>query len=236
MKQGTIFFFLRVLISIFKKGDYQKLLVVFDGGGTNFRKVLLPHYKAQREAMPEELYQQMELIKFLLEKTGIIYLKLENQEADDLIASFVNQKLKDNPSLTFDIFTRDKDLLQLLNQNINILKYINGKSTLYTYENFCEEYKFTPNNYVDYLSLLGDNVDNIEGIKGIGPVNAKKLIQQFQNEENIYQKINNLPENTKGLLIDKEKLVFNNKKIISLAENISLPIDIHRKCNFNWEE
>jgi 5'-3' exonuclease len=55
MKKGTIFFFLRVLISILKKGNYQKLLVVFDGGGTNFRKILLPQYKAQREKMPEEL-------------------------------------------------------------------------------------------------------------------------------------------------------------------------------------
>jgi len=235
MKQGTIFFFLRVLISIFKKGDYQKLLVVFDGGGTNFRKVLLPHYKAQREAMPEELYEQMETIKSLLKKTGITYLQLESQEADDLIASFVSQKLKDSTHLTFDVFTRDKDLLQLLNQNINILKYINGKSTLYTYENFCEEYKFIPNSYVDYLSLLGDNVDNIEGIKGIGPVNAKKLIQQFQNVENIYQEINKLPEITKRLLVGKEKLVFSNKKIISLVENIPLP-DIHEKCNFNWEK
>jgi len=235
MKQGTIFFFLRVLISIFKKGDYQKLLVVFDGGGTNFRKVLLPHYKAQREAMPEELYEQMETIKSLLEKTGITYLQLESQEADDLIASFVSQKLKDNTHMTFDIFTRDKDLLQILNQNINILKYINGKSTLYTYKNFCDEYKFIPNSYVDYLSLLGDNVDNIEGIKGIGPVNAKKLIQQFQNVENIYQEINKLPEITKRLLVGKEKLVFSNKKIISLVENIPLP-DIHEKCNFNWEK
>ncbi|CAI2188851.1 18682_t:CDS:2, partial [Funneliformis geosporum] len=116
-KQGTVFFFLRVLISIFKKTDYQKLLVTFDGGGTNFRKNLLPQYKAQREAMPEELYQQMETVKLLLEKTGLTYLQLENQEADDLIASFVNQKTKDNPGLTFDIFTRDKDLLQLLSQN-----------------------------------------------------------------------------------------------------------------------
>jgi len=55
MKQGTIFFFLRVLISILKKSDYQKLLIVFDGGGTNWRESLLPEYKAQRVSMPEEL-------------------------------------------------------------------------------------------------------------------------------------------------------------------------------------
>ncbi|CAI2191604.1 10450_t:CDS:1, partial [Funneliformis geosporum] len=120
-------------------------------------------------------------------------------------------------------------------QNVNILKYINGKATLYTYDNFCQEYKFTPNSYIDYLSLLGDNVDNIEGIKGIGPVNAKKLIRQFQTVENIYQKVNDLPEITRHLLIDQAKLVLSNKKLISLVINISLP-DIYEKCKFSWEK
>jgi 5'-3' exonuclease len=55
MKNGTIFFFLRVLISILKKGNYQKLLITFDGGGVNFREKLFPQYKAQRISMPDEL-------------------------------------------------------------------------------------------------------------------------------------------------------------------------------------
>lgn len=55
IKNGTLFFFLRVLISILKKGNYQKLLITFDGGGTNFRETLLPQYKAQRISMPDEL-------------------------------------------------------------------------------------------------------------------------------------------------------------------------------------
>src|SRR5437764_12577085 len=118
------------------------------------------------------------------------------------------------------MFTRDKDLLQLLNKNINILKYIDGKSTSYTYEDFCQEYNFVPNHYTDYLSLLGDNIDNIEGVKGIGPVSAKKLIQQFQTVENIYQKIDNLLENAKKLLENREEMVYLNKKIISLEKNI----------------
>src|SRR5215217_3307090 len=121
----------------------------------------------------------MEELRELLKKTDINYIQLVNCEADDVIASFVNQNLKNNLDTTFDIFTRDKDLLQLLNKNINILKYIDGKSTSYTYEDFCQEYNFVPNHYTDYLSLLGDNIDNIEGVKGIGPVSAKKLIQQF---------------------------------------------------------
>ena len=91
----------------------------------------------------------MEELKELLEKTNINYIQLVNHEADDLIASFVNQNLKNDPNTTFDIFTRDKDLLQLLNKNINILKYIDGKSALYTYENFGQEYK----NMSSYLMI-----------------------------------------------------------------------------------
>ena|SRR5437868_2976409 len=168
----------------------------------------------------------MEELKELLKKTNINYIQMVNHEADDLIASFVNQNLKNDPNTTFDIFTRDKDLLQLLNKNINILKYIDGKSALYTYENFGQEYNFSPNNYADYLSLLGDSVDNVEGIKGIGPVSAKNLIQQFQIVENIYQQIDNLPENTKKILENKEGIVCLNKKIISLEKNVSLPTEV----------
>ncbi|CAG8653794.1 5851_t:CDS:2 [Ambispora gerdemannii] len=167
---GTIFFFLRVLISVLKKGNYQKLLVVFDGGGTNFRERIFSQYKAHRVA-------------------------------DDIIASFVSQK---QSMSFFDVFTRDKDLLQLINEEVNILKYIDSKITLYTQENFRQEYGFPPSSYIDYLSLLGDNVDNIEGIKGIGPVSAKNLIQQFGTVENIYQQIDNVPENSKKLLEESD--------------------------------
>src|SRR6185436_14959580 len=148
----------------------------------------------------------MNELQALLKKTNINFIQLIDCEADDLIASFI-QKNSLNTSTIFDIFTRDKDLLQLLDKNVNILKYIDGKATLYTVESFQKEYNFRPDNYVDYLSLLGDNVDNIEGVKGIGPISAKKLIQQFQTVENIYQQINKLPEITKHLLVEKEKLV-----------------------------
>src|SRR5437763_943196 len=100
----------------------------------------------------------MEKLKELLVKINIDYIQLLDYEGDDLIASFVSQSSKNYSDVTFDIFSRDKDLLQLLNKNINILKYIDKKSSLYTYENFLQEYGFEPNNYVDYLSLLGDNV------------------------------------------------------------------------------
>src|SRR5690349_6212681 len=120
----------------------------------------------------------MKELKSLLEKVNIKFIQIVDCEADDLIATFINKNKEFLSDFEFDIFTRDKDLLQLINENTNILKYIGGKITLYNHQLFVEEYKFSPQNYVDYLSLLGDNVDNILGIKGIGPVGAKNLIQQ----------------------------------------------------------
>ena len=236
IENGAIFLFLRVLISILKRNIYQRLLVVFDGGGSNFRQLLLSQYKAQREKMPEDLLKQMETLKLLLIKVNITYVQLVNHEADDVIASFVTQNSLKHPDAVFDIFTRDKDLLQLIDKKSNILKYVEKKITLYTEKNFNHDYGFLPQSYVDYLSLLGDNVDNIKGIKGIGPVSARKLIQQFQTIENIYQQINNLPENFRKLLEDQKDLVICNKKIVNLEKNIFLSPEIYENCNFNWEE
>src|SRR5688500_6136192 len=103
----------------------------------------------------------MKVLKSLLEKINITCIQLIDCEADDIIASFINESTKIYPDTIFDIFTRDKDLLQLLDKNTNILKYVNGKITLYTNNQFSQEYNFLPKNYVDYLSLLGDSVDNI---------------------------------------------------------------------------
>jgi DNA polymerase I len=189
--------------------------------------------------MPENLVNQMETLKSLLVKTNIPYIQIVNYEADDIIASFIVQTAERHPNLIFDIFTRDKDMLQLINQNTNILKYINGKITLYNQESFQQEYNFLPSSYVDYLSLLGDNVDNIEGVKGIGPVNAKILIRQFSTLENIYQKISecpsqsNIPEPIKILLEKGQELVLRNKKIIGLEKNISLFSYSSQKYDFS---
>ncbi|WNE40499.1 MAG: DNA polymerase I, thermostable [Mycoplasmataceae bacterium] len=235
INNGTIFFFLRVLISIFKKENYQNLLIVFDGGGSNFRKNLLDSYKEQRTEMPQDLWEQMKILKKLLEESNIALIQMINHEADDLIASFINQLTKENCPASLDIFTRDKDLLQLLDKKVSILKYIEGKSKIYTYENFCQDYGFSPSNYVDYLSLLGDNADNIKGVNGIGPVNAKKLIQQFGTIENIFQKIEELSEKTKKILENQEGIAHLNKRIIKLDKNIAfLPEEI-KNWDFRWE-
>ena len=234
IKMGGVFLFLRVLISVIKKFGYGNILVVFDGGGENFRKKLLPSYKSQREKMPENLLEQVKIVKELLTTCKIANMQLDNCEADDVIASFVSQNSKKNPELVFDVFTRDKDLMQLINKNINVLKYKNKKIFLYTEDDFFQEYNFHPTNYLDYLSLLGDKIDNIKGVNGIGKVGAKNLIQQFSSVENIFLALDNKRklETLSKLLENNKKLVLKNKEIIDLKKDIKLSIDV-KKCRFS---
>src|SRR4051812_27178057 len=98
--------------------------------------------------MPEELYEQMKTLKSLLERINLPYLQLVDCEADDIIASFIKQIQEISSEVIFDVFTRDKDMLQLINSNTNVLKYIDGKIILYTDKHFQQEYNFPPLSYV----------------------------------------------------------------------------------------
>lgn len=234
---GLIFFFLRTMISLLKKDKYQRMLIIWDGGGDNFRNTLLPCYKAHREDMPNELWEQLKILRALLEKWKIACLQMVNYEADDLIASCINQMQKILPDYFFNIFSQDKDLLQMIGQNISIIKNINSKIYLYTNSDFQKDYNFAAVNYIDYLSFLGDKADNIKGVKKIGPVTAKHLIRQFNTIENVYSSFDHLPSNIKKLLINTENNVIINKKIITLNQNIILPInDILHNSFFDWKK
>lgn len=177
----------------------------------------------------------MDILQDLFAKSDIQLIKLINFEADDLIASFVKQKSLLCPDWIFDVFSQDKDLLQLLSSQVNILKYINGEIALFTYQEFYKEYKFSPSSYVDYLCLLGDKSDNIGGVDGIGIKSAQKLIQEFDNLENIYQNIKQLSSKIETLLVKNQNLVFQNKQLITLKKDLVLPIN-WKKCDFSWDQ
>jgi len=228
------FFLLRALISLVKNDNYHKLIFFFDAGRMNFRHAILENYKANRKTTPTELIIQTEFLQKILPQIGLTYAKLEMEEADDLIASFISQNSKRYPKEIFDIFSQDKDLMQLISPQINILKYIKNKNTIFTYEDFLKKYQFFPSKYVDYLSLLGDKSDNIKGIEKIGIKKAQQLIEHFGSLENIYQKLDEFSEKMRSLLIDSKRLVFQNKQLISLKKDITLAIDWN-SCDFNWE-
>jgi len=211
------------MISFLKGNDYQGLIVFFDNAKINFRHSIFGEYKINRLATSSKLIQQLEIVQNLLNQTGIFSFKLENFEADDLIASFVTQN--NSYDLFFDILSQDKDLMQLLSPQVNICKYIDKKNIVYSYGSFLKEYEFLPTNYVDYLSLLGDKSDNIPGLEGIGSKKPQQLIKQFTTVENLYQNINFLPEKNQELFKKNHSLAIQNKQLIALKKDLILPIN-----------
>ncbi|MFA7699921.1 5'-3' exonuclease H3TH domain-containing protein [Mycoplasmopsis synoviae] len=178
---NAITLFLKQLVKylVFYKPDY--LFIAFDAKERTKRHELLDGYKANRIKAPQELFIQFDLIKEILKEMKVFYYESTGDEADDLIATFC----KNFESLEKFIFSRDKDLLQLVNKNTRVF----FKDEEVTYLNFFEKYQINPDQIIDFKALKGDPSDNLPGIKGIGDKTAIKLLNEFKTFENIYQNL-----------------------------------------------
>jgi DNA polymerase-1 len=184
-------------------------------GGSTFRKQVLETYKANRPETPEILLEQIPYVIEIIEALGIKVLKIPGYEADDIIASAV-QKFS-NKFDEIDIVTGDKDLLQLVKDNVFVWRVEKGISNivLYTRDKVIEKYGIFPEQFVDYLALVGDPIDNIPGVKGIGTKTAVSLLKKYGNIENILKNINQLPQKIKSAFENyKEEL----EKSLELAK------------------
>ncbi|UBX98520.1 DNA polymerase I [Mycoplasmopsis synoviae] len=178
---NAITLFLKQLVKylVFYKPDY--LFIAFDAKERAKRHELLDGYKANRIKAPQELFIQFDLIKEILKEMKVFYYESAGDEADDLIATFC----RNFESLEKFIFSRDKDLLQLVNKNTRVF----FKDEEVTYLNFFEKYQINPDQIIDFKALKGDPSDNLPGIKGIGDKTAIKLLNEFKTFENIYQNL-----------------------------------------------
>ncbi|MEW6702540.1 MAG: DNA polymerase I [Bacteroidota bacterium] len=189
---SAVFGFLNQLFRIIEDTKPDYLAAGFDSKEKTFRHELYENYKSSRQAMPEDMIQQIKRIKEIIEAFNIPIYILPGYEADDLIGTAV----KEAEQLGFDCYaiTPDKDYLQLVTENIKIVKP--GKSTdeivVIDEKKVREEMGFEPIQMIDYLALVGDSSDDIPGVAGIGPVTALPLIQKFKSLENIYKNLDQI--------------------------------------------
>jgi DNA polymerase-1 len=159
------------------------LAVAFDRHfNGSFRNELYPPYKAQREASPPELEAQVDPALAITEAMGIRTFIDETHEADDLIATIIEQT--DAKNVQYVIVSSDKDLAQLVNPRTTFYDY--ARSTRYDADAVVAKFGVRPEQMTDFLGLAGDSVDNIPGVKGVGPKTAAQLLQQYESLEGIY--------------------------------------------------
>jgi len=187
----AIFGFLNILERMEREEQPEAVCVAFDLHGPTFRHEKYEGYKATRHAMPEELAQQMPIMKQVLQAMNIPIYACKGWEADDVIGTV--GRICSNNQWECVIVTGDRDSLQLIDENVHVKLVISKAgqttATLYDEETFREEYGFEPAKLIDLKALMGDSSDNIPGVPGVGPKTASELLQRYGSLDGIYANI-----------------------------------------------
>ena len=184
----AIYGFLNILERMEKEEQPEAVCVAFDLHGPTFRHLKYDGYKATRHAMPEELAQQMPIMKDVLRAMNIPIYECQGWEADDVIGTV--GKICSRQDWECVIVTGDRDSLQLIDENVHVKLVISKPgqttTTLFDEEKFREEYGFEPKKLIDLKALMGDSSDNIPGVAGVGPKTAKELLGKFGSLDGVY--------------------------------------------------
>ena len=187
----AIYGFLNILERMEKEEQPEAVCVAFDLHGPTFRHKQYDGYKANRHGMPEELAQQMPVMKEVLRAMNIPIYECQGWEADDVIGTV--GKICGNNDWECVIVTGDRDSLQLIDEHIHVKLVISRpgqtSATLYDVQKFQEEYGFEPLKLIDLKALMGDSSDNIPGVAGVGPKTAKDLLHKFGSLDGVYENI-----------------------------------------------
>ena len=185
---NAIFGFLNILERMEKEEQPEAVCVAFDLHGPTFRHLQYDGYKATRHGMPEELAQQMPVMKDVLRAMNIPIYECQGWEADDVIGTV--GRICSNNQWECVVVTGDRDSLQLIDENVHVKLVISRPgqttATLYTDDVFRSEYGFEPKKMVDLKALMGDSSDNIPGVAGVGPKTATELLMKFGSLDGIY--------------------------------------------------
>lgn len=212
------------IISTLKDGDL--LFVSFDTGKKTFRHKEMETYKAQRKPIDEDLKLQLPVARDLLKAMGVFYYELEGYEGDDLAGTVA--KIGSNANLEVDVYTSDKDYLQLINDNISIYMITKGikETKIMNKESLFNEMGLTPDQIRDYKGLMGDPSDNIKGIPGVGEKTAIKLLQQYSSLEGIIEAMKNDKSKLAQKILDNQDLGKFCKHIATIDTEVPLPFTL----------
>ena len=236
---NAVYGFLAILFKVMDDIKPQYMAVAFDLKAPTARHKLYEGYKANRKGMPEELAEQMPMIKEILRAMNIDIVEKEGYEADDVLGTLSRYGEKNGLEVT--ILSGDRDTFQLATDNITIriprTKAGKTETDLFDRAKIKETYGLEPKQLIDVKGLQGDTSDNIPGVPGVGEKTALSLIQKFGSIENLYEKVE---KQEAGLRGKQKENIENNKDLAFLSKtlgtiNLEVPIEDTLE-NFKLEE
>lgn len=216
---NAVYGFLAILFKIMDDLKPEYLAVAFDMRAPTYRHKLYEGYKAKRKGMPDELAQQMPIIKEILTAMNIKIVEMEGYEADDIIGTLARYGSK--RCLDVTILSGDRDTFQLITEKINVrIPHTKGGKTEtedYDMEKIKEKYGLKPRELIEVKGLMGDSSDNIPGVPGVGEKTALDLIKRYKNIDNLYEKLEAGQTDIKGRLLER---LLDNKELAYLSKKL----------------
>ncbi len=228
---NAVYGFLNIMTRILEEEKPQYLTVAFDVHAPTFRHQMYEAYKGTRKPMPQELREQVPLIRQVLEAMGVCIVSREGYEADDLLGTIARRG--EARGLEVTVVSGDRDLLQLATEKIlvRIPKTRGGKTVIEDYHaaQVQETFQVTPPQIIELKALMGDTADNIPGIPGVGEKTAAKIIGAYGSIENAHDHLGEIkPNKARESLREHYDLAVLSKKLAT--------IDTDAAIDFSWEE
>jgi len=213
---NAVFGFCRDMVYLRDEVKPTSLICVFDKEGPTFRDAIDPEYKANRSPMPDDLRLQIPLICQTLEAMRVPVLAIGGVEADDVIATLALKAAA--KGMEVFLCTSDKDYRQLITDQVKMFNI--RKQSVMGRAELLADWGVTPEQVIDYQTLVGDSVDNVKGVPGIGPKTATQLLQQYGTIENLYQHLDEI----KGK--KRENLEGAKERLPTTRELVRLKLDV----------
>lgn len=223
---NAIYLFASMILRLIEKRDFDDILVALDSPGKKFRHKEFNDYKANRKEIPYELKAQFAPIKEFLNLCNIKTIEIEGYEADDIIGTITSNAK--NHNVKVEVYTGDRDLLQLINDNTTINMMHKGLSEVEAFNesHLMEVYKLKPLQIIDLKALMGDSSDNIPGVKGVGEKTAFDLINKYETLDNIYINIEEIKGKLKEKLQNDKQMAYLSYELATIATDVPLDLSI----------
>ncbi len=222
---NALYLFSSIIMKLLQNKDFEDIIVALDSPGKKFRHQEFSDYKANRKQLPDELKMQFPLIREFLDVSNIKTIEIDGYEADDIIGSLSIKA--QNEGFEVNVYTGDRDLLQLIDDHVHIYMMRKGLSEVEVFDrtHMHDIYGIEPKQIIDVKALMGDSSDNIPGVKGVGEKTAFDLVSRYGSLNKIYESIDEIKGKLKEKLLNDQEMAQLSYKLATIDTTMNKDYD-----------
>ena len=232
---NAVYGFLNMFLKLISDHEPDCIFVASDESRHTFRTDIYPEYKGGRDAMPEDMREQVPVLIDILTSAGVKFISAEGYEADDIIGFIAAQAEKNSDKLT--IVTGDRDSFQLASDSVTVLYAKRGVSDTVevTPGYIMEEYGLAPKQLIELKALMGDKSDNIPGVAGVGEKTALELIRTYSSVDGVYENIDSIKGKLREKLVSDRDNAYMSLRLGEILREVPVELDYDTADDFDMK-